>query len=318
MIRVCAALFVLLSTPVWAFEFSLPVTARLTVERNTGPDTYTAPIGVFENGAVPMITVEGEVRRSAWRLDSPGLTPFQVMRPLRDQLVAEGFEVVLDCAADICGGFDFRFATETLPGPNMYVNIRAFHFVTGTRDTAGKGAEVVTLLASTAASSAYVQIIHAGGLQDEGVAVATDADFPVTTATSPGTSTGTAQGTPLLQDLLRVGHVVLSDLDFATGNTELGPGPFASLEQLAEFLVQEPALRIALVGHTDSVGGLEANIAISRERARAVRQRLIDRYAVAADRLDAEGMRYLAPIASNLDAAGREQNRRVEAVLLSQ
>ncbi len=76
------------------------------------------------------------------------------------------------------------------------------------------------------------------------------------------------------------------------------------------------AIRIMLVGHTDSVGGLDPNIALSRDRAASVRQRLIDAYGVAPNRLEAQGMGYLAPIASNLTAQGRETNRRVEAVLL--
>ncbi len=109
----------------------------------------------------------------------------------------------------------------------------------------------------------------------------------------------------------------MADLDFATGSTNLGPGPFQSLNQLAEFLETQPTIRVALVGHTDTVGGLDPNIAISRSRARSVRQRLIDEFDIPPGRLDAEGMGYLSPVASNLSAAGRDQNRRVEVVLLS-
>ncbi|MEM7521233.1 MAG: OmpA family protein, partial [Pseudomonadota bacterium] len=47
-----------------------------------------------------------------------------------------------------------------------------------------------------------------------------------------------------------------------------------------------------------------------------VRQRLIDEFGVPAAQLDAEGMGYLSPIASNLDPAGRDRNRRVEVVIL--
>jgi len=75
-------------------------------------------------------------------------------------------------------------------------------------------------------------------------------------------------------------------------------------------------MRIALVGHTDTVGGLQGNIALSRERAQAVRQRLIDDYDIAPERVEAEGTGYLAPLATNRTAEGREANRRVEAVLL--
>ncbi len=229
------------------------------------------------------------------------------MRPLRAQLVEAGFDLALDCAGEACGGFDFRFATETLPGPNMYVNIRAYHMVTGTKEAGGQVLEVITLLASTSATSAYVQIIHAGG---QGGSVGGEASVRPTQ--EPGTLR-----TGLITQLEAHGHAVLADLDFATGSTDLGPGPFQSLSQLAEFLQTQPAIRVALVGHTDTVGGLDPNIAISRNRARSVRQRLIDEFDVAPGRLDAEGMGYLSPVASNLSAAGRDQNRRVEVVLLS-
>tara|TARA_R110002094_G_scaffold13444_2_gene23974 strand:- start:567 stop:1490 length:924 start_codon:yes stop_codon:yes gene_type:complete len=294
-----------LATPAVALELNLPATARQTSERNTSPDTYLAPIGPFENGRVPVRTVEGNVRRTAWRLASPGLTPLQVMRPLRAQLEQAGYDIVLDCATAACGGFDFRFSVETLPGPNMYVNLRAFHFVTG---TSPDGNNVVTILASTSATSAHVQIIQAGTVAQDAVTVDTPAVLPGTTQT--------VEQDGIAAQLLGLGHAVLADLDFETGSTKLGTGPFSSLEQLAAFLKAQPTVRVALVGHTDTVGSLEGNIAISRQRAGSVRQRLIDTYGIANSRLDAEGMGYLAPVASNLDAEGRDLNRRVEVILL--
>ena len=98
----------------------------------------------------------------------------------------------------------------------------------------------------------------------------------------------------------------------------LGKGPFASVQSLADFLLAHPDISVAVVGHTDSVGSQDINIALSRQRAAAVRQRLIDAYDVDPAQVQAEGMGYLAPVASNLTAEGRELNRRVEAVLLSQ
>lgn len=310
MIRLAAIVGVLLAGPAMALDFALPAGARQTAERNTAPDVYNAPVGVFEDGRIPVQTVEGDVARAAWRIDSPGLTPLQVMLPLREQLRAGGFDVVLDCAAEACGGFDFRFATETLPGPNMYVNIRAFHHITGVRRQGGDVQEVVTLLASTSATSAYVQIIRAGALQGGDVTLKT----PTQPQQPPRASGGRA--VDIVFGLETQGHAVLSDLEFATGSAELGPGPFASLTALATYLDATPALRVALVGHTDTVGGLQPNITISRSRARSVRQRLIAEFGISEERLDAEGMGYLSPIASNLTPEGRDQNRRVEVVVL--
>ena len=109
MIRALSVLLVLaLALPAAALELALPKSARLTAERNTDPDIYNAPASVFQGGDVSVISVEGTVRRAAWRLDTGGLTPLQVMRPLRAQLQAAGFEIALDCASAVCGGFDFR------------------------------------------------------------------------------------------------------------------------------------------------------------------------------------------------------------------
>ncbi len=308
MIRAIFALLTLLAAPALALELELPVGARLTVERDTNPDVYAAPVDTFEAGALRLVRIEGDVRRSAWRIDSRSITPLQVMRPLRHQLEAAGFDIVLDCAADACGGFDFRFAVETLPGPNMYVNIRAYHFVTALRGLAEAPEEVVTILTSTSAASAHVQIIQAGALAEGEVAVATTADLPVTAQP--------AAQDDLAGQLLANGHVVLSDLEFEIGSSDLGPGPFASLQTLARFLEDQGNLRIALVGHTDSVGSLQGNIALSKRRAASVRQRLINGHNVPAERMEAEGMGYLAPVASNLQEQGRDQNRRVEVILL--
>ena len=90
------------------------------------------------------------------------------------------------------------------------------------------------------------------------------------------------------------------------------------MQELAAFIQARPGLKLALVGHTDSTGGLDGNIAVSRKRAEAVRDRLIADYGVPSTNVQAQGMGYLAPIANNLTAAGREANRRVEVIVLGQ
>jgi OOP family OmpA-OmpF porin len=294
--------------PAAALELSLPAAARLTAERNTGPDRYSAPAGIFRNGQVVTLEVEGDVHRAAWRLSQQGLTPLQLVRPLRRQLVDAGYEILLDCASQTCGGFDFRFATETLPGPNMYVNIRAYHFITAVRPSVAAPQEVLTILASTAANSAYLQIIRAGEVSDD--EVVTDAPVPI----APAAQVENDLGNRLIQQ----GHAVLRDLEFATGASDLNDGSYASLQTLAEVLEARPELRIALVGHTDSVGGLDGNIALSQRRAQSVRRRMIDSYGIDGARMEAEGMGYLAPIASNLEETGRDENRRVEVIVLGE
>ncbi|WP_299966187.1 OmpA family protein [uncultured Roseobacter sp.] len=297
-----------LGAAVQAVDLSLPEGARMTVGRATSPDSFAAPVAGFDGATVPSQTLEGSVNRQAWRIETGGMTSLQAMAPLRAQLEARGFEIAFECSDTACGGFDFRFAVEVLPSPNMYVNIGAFRYLTAFKGPRDAPEEAVTILASVTGSSAYVQVIHA-----RTGPVAAPVTRPAQTPEPPAATTPDGVDmTPLLNE----GAVVLSDLDFDTGSSSLGPGPFASLERLAALLSERPELRIALVGHTDTVGGLAPNIALSRDRARSVRARLIEQYLVAADRLDAEGMGYLAPIATNSTAEGRDRNRRVEAVLL--
>lgn len=278
--------------------------AQMTVERATPLDSFAAPQAVFSDGKVPAVTLEGAVSRRAWRIDQGGLSPLEVMAPLRSQLPALGYDIIFECSSADCGGFDFRFAVEVLPGPNMYVNIGSYRYLTALKGDS----EALTILASTTSASAYVQIIHVGPAE----AATAPPQRPV--ARAPVAQPEVEETQP---DLLTNGFQVLSDLEFDTGSTRLGPGAFASLDALADVLRADPDLRVALVGHTDTVGGLAPNIALSRARAEAVRARLVEDHGIAADRLDAEGMGYLAPVASNRTPEGREQNRRVEVILLN-
>ena len=96
----------------------------------------------------------------------------------------------------------------------------------------------------------------------------------------------------------------------------MAAGEYPSLAALAKWLQDQPDARVALVGHTDASGGLEANIALSRKRAEAVRQELTRRFNIPANRVEAQGVGPLAPRAPHRSDKDRALNRRVEAVLL--
>ena len=309
-----ASALCLVATAAPALDLALPVGARLTVERATTLDSFNLPTAAFDGSTVAATTLEGAVTRRAWRISTAGLTPLQLMVPLREQLEEQGFDLVFECASDTCGGFDFRFGVEVLPGPNMYVNISRYRYLSATLGQQNAPTQAVGILVSVTAASAYVQVILAdtgGDIQD----ALPDTEIA---PTDPVAEVPVPEAVAVVEDkLLENGFMILRDLEFATGTSDLSEGPYSSLARLAKLLQSRGDLRVALVGHTDAVGGLEPNIALSRERARSVRARLVDVYGVAADRLDAEGMGYLAPVASNLTPEGRDQNRRVEAILLN-
>jgi len=286
-------------------ELNLPAGSRQISERNSGLDGYALPVGAYNGSEIPVVRLEGRIERQTWQIVTPGLSIMQVLAPLRDQLDALGFTVVFDCEARECGGFDFRFMTEVVPAPDMYVDIRNFRFLSARR---GEN-EAVSLLVSRRKSAAFIQVIY----------VNRDSNGPVITpkAETVAPDSAASDAPDLMARLVEQGHVVLPDLVFATGAAALDPGRYPSLDQLAAYLAAHPGLVVAVVGHTDSIGKLERNIALSKRRAQSVRTRLIENYGISAARIQAEGMGYLAPIASNLTAEGREANRRVEVILLS-
>jgi outer membrane protein OmpA-like peptidoglycan-associated protein len=74
-------------------------------------------------------------------------------------------------------------------------------------------------------------------------------------------------------------------------------------------------VKLHVVGHTDSVGGFDSNMVLSKRRADAVISALVKDYGVAASRMVGNGVASLAPVASNSNEDGRAKNRRVELVL---
>ena len=101
----------------------------------------------------------------------------------------------------------------------------------------------------------------------------------------------------------------LSGTAFASGSARLTDTARASLRRLAAALPARAKLRIE--GHTDSQGDAAANLSLSRQRAEAVRQALVDA-GIAPVRLKAIGLGQTVPVADNGSAEGRARNRRVE------
>jgi len=123
-----------------------------------------------------------------------------------------------------------------------------------------------------------------------------------------------ANADALAGDLQATGHVVVHGILFDTGKAELRPESAPALVEIARLLGQDPALRLHVVGHTDAVGTVEANLELSRARAEAVLQALVRTHGVAAARLRPFGNGPFAPVASNDSEEGRARNRRVELV----
>lgn len=312
--------FLAFAGPVAALNIDLPGAAQLTREVDRDADTYFLPTAPFAEGRVPSEKLEGRVVRQAWRIEIEGEAPstLNLLSMIREQMQQQGYRIILDCTATECGGFDFRFGIDVLPAPDMFVDLFDYHFLSG-QNSDVSGAQNVSVLVSRAGQAGYVQLVRVG-----------TGDFPKT-PDLPKPEEGEVLPSPLpepeaepseneqglIATLLSDGHAVLPDLVFSTGSSALEEGSYASLGELAAFLNEVPDREVVLVGHTDAVGALEDNVALSRARAASVLERLVGDYGAPEGQVTSDGMGYLAPVATNRSEAGRRANRRVEAVLLS-
>jgi outer membrane protein OmpA-like peptidoglycan-associated protein len=296
--------------PVAALTLDLPAKVLGEESRSERPGSYALPTAPFDGTAVPSQQFEGALDQKAFKLDAAGETTLALYGPLRDQVTAAGYEILLECETRTCGGFDFRFNTDVMPEPEMHVDLGDFRFL-----SARKGEEAVSILVSRSAGAGYVQITRV-----------TDAPLPVVPVETPvnlddsAVPRGVAEpAVPLVigTALDELGLAVLDDLVFASGAATLTEGDYPSLAAVAAWLAANPDATIALVGHTDASGSLAANVALSERRAEAVAEALVQTYGADAARVTAKGVGFLAPRATNQTEEGRQKNRRVEVIVTS-
>jgi outer membrane protein OmpA-like peptidoglycan-associated protein len=111
--------------------------------------------------------------------------------------------------------------------------------------------------------------------------------------------------------------LTVGDVLFAPGRAEVGPGAQRSIDKLAEFLRAYPRRNVLIEGHTDNLGNEDSNIKLSQQRADAVRDLLTAR-GISPQRIRTKGYGPKFPVVDNDSAAGRQQNRRVEVLVLSE
>ena len=122
-----------------------------------------------------------------------------------------------------------------------------------------------------------------------------------------------ANADALRTGLAQSGHVAVPGIYFDTGKSDLKPESDPALREVVRLLQADPALRLWVVGHTDSQGTPESNVTLSEARAAAV-VRALAGMGVAATRLAPHGAGPYAPVGTNDTEEGRARNRRVELV----
>lgn len=114
--------------------------------------------------------------------------------------------------------------------------------------------------------------------------------------------------------IMSSGRYVTRGILFDTDSDKIKPESAPVLKMIAKGLEANPALKLLIEGHTDSVGSADHNLDLSKRRAEAVRTVLASQFNIDASRLATAGLGASKPVDSNDTPQGRAQNRRVELV----
>lgn len=105
--------------------------------------------------------------------------------------------------------------------------------------------------------------------------------------------------------------IILRNIQFKTASWELLPESFVTLDSLIDLMNKFPGMQVEISGHTDNRGDSKMNIELSKNRANAVLQYLVEN-GISEDRMVATGYGQEQAIDSNDTEEGRLNNRRVE------
>jgi len=260
--------------------------------------------------------VEGAVTRIVY-LSPVGKSPLEVFRNYQGALSHAGFAVKFSCETD-CGSVYVRWALGAVNRSMSWSQAglpSASNPSTFWPDDTAVSADGRALYGTLTQGGRVVHVLvyTSQASNDETRAAATLVEIAEPKAMQGGQVTidANAIGARLAEE----GKVAIYGIYFDTGRAIVKPDSNAQLQEMAKLLRTHPEYNVFIVGHTDNVGSFDANLLLSRQRAEAVRDALVQQYQVPASRLTPYGVANVSPVASNAAESGRSKNRRVEMVL---
>lgn len=284
------------SVPSWGAEIQdHPAVTRYpgsipTSRKDDGQGAYTLVVGVdpaakTDETALQTLVVEGIVTRLAYE-NPREKSAYEIFTNYREGLAAGGFEILFACETSACGPSYASSRWGRVTG--LRYTSPDQRYVAARSERNGK---IVYVAALVAKLRHQVEVVEVAEMER-------------------GLVTAKALGDGLLLE----GRAVLDGLYFDTDKATLTAQSTPALAVIARFLQDRPNLKVYIVGHTDSTGGFDHNMQLSKNRAAAVVDALARDHGVDRRRLAAHGVGPLSPSRSNKGDEGRAGNRRVEMV----
>jgi OmpA-OmpF porin, OOP family len=266
------------------------------------------PVADHRDDDLELVALEGRASWTAYRAPE-GRREIEIARNYEAALEAGGFDIVFTCAgASECGrGMSRLISGTSRVFPRDGFAVRAY--------TISDGARAVLASRQDEDGAVHAFIFTGQRNRNDEARVIWQVIVEEEAMATGQVEVGVRSASELQAGLEAGGRVVVEGVFFAHDSDAIEDRSADAIAQMAALLSDQPGIEVVIVGHTDNQGALDYNRSLSARRAAAVRQALIDDHGIAAGRMTAEGVAFLAPAASNATEDGREQNRRVELVL---
>ncbi|MEO8161137.1 MAG: OmpA family protein, partial [Arenimonas sp.] len=251
-------------------------------------------------------------------------SPLEVIRNYQDEIVAGGGKVLYTCKNSECGGDmqgnDHGGGTQGLLEqlyPHDRLKAAAFSNANcaSTRDIKEQRYMVAALPADASQATLAVMTYTVG--DDLYCKAFNDRTVTMVIVIEPKAREKkmvTVTASEMAKSIASTGKIALYGIYFDTNKSVVKAESKPTLDQIAALLKDQPTLKLGVVGYTDNVGGAAPNLSLSKRRADAVANALIEDYGVDAARLVPSGAGMGSPLATNDNEEGRAKNRRVELV----
>lgn len=270
--------------------------------------------------------LEGRRTRLVY-INPQGTTPLEVVRNYELELKKKGGAVLFQCAKEECGGAPDRSSSGG--GGKMSLamslwpeeNIKEEAFSNGNCAQTSRINDQRFMTVEMNSGNAYVAV-HTFLVKDDLYCKAfndlTVAVVDVVEVRQMEEKMVVVPAEEMADSIASKGSIALYGIYFAFNKADLQPESAATLAQIAKLMQGDPQLKVLVVGHTDTVGGYQPNLDLSKRRAESVVQALAASHGIARNRMQPVGVSYACPVASNANEEGRSKNRRVALVKLEE
>ena len=238
--------------------------------------------------------------QQVWKIKNFSRTTDEIQKEIKNSLALNEYKIIFECDFKSCGGFKFRFNSNILNMPEMFVNLGNYKFLTAKAINYEKS-NFISYIISVGKNTGYIQINQFGDEIEKNIKKEKSKTFLKSLSANFNDNRGS---------------IILEGLKFKPGSADILESDLRILSDLANFLILNKKEKIILVGHTDASGPIKGNIKLSKDRAESVQKLFVKKFNVSPNQITINGVGFLSPIASNNTEAGREQNRRVEVIIV--